>query len=319
LRLDFGDRALTENMKLLSAALVASLALHGCSKKDQAAGVAAREEAMASPAATAAAGSAASAPDHKSGTSAVKHVDTRKVIRTGRIDLLVASVEASRGKLEALVESAGGYIDSTQVEQHDTTSTAVIVIRVPADAFGSLLPTLHQIGSVTAESTNANDITDQFVDTEAQLASAQQLEKRLLEIATAKNGSLEQILAVEKELARVRGQIESYQGHLKQWNDQVSLSTLTISMSQVVAAVAIAPPPPPPTLGSKTSQSFKGSIDTLRDLATWLLISFVALVPWLLFLIPGALGVRRFVRRHRRIPVAVASITPANAEPRAID
>jgi hypothetical protein len=305
LRLDFADRALTANMKLLSAALVASLALNGCAKKSGDARVAASEAAaMAAP------GEAAKAEDHKPGVTANKHVDTRKVIRTGRIDVTVDSVETSRGKLEALVQSAGGYIDSTQVEQHGTSSTATIVIRIPADSFGSLVPALHQIGEVTAESTNAADITDQFVDTEAQLASAQQLEKRLLEIATAKNGTLEQILAVEKELARVRGEIESYQGHLKQWNDQVSLSTLTISMSQKAAMVAIVPPPPPATLGSKTSESFKSSIAALRDVASWLLVSGVALLPWLLFLVPGALGVRRLMRRHRRIPVAVATITP---------
>ena len=293
-------------MKLLSAALVAALALNGCAKKDSEARVATSSEAApaAPPNVTAA------APTAKAAVTPVKHVDTRKVIRTGRIEVTVDSVEASRGTLEALVQSAGGYIDSTQVEQHGTSSSATIVIRIPADAFGSLLPTLHQIGEVTAESTNAADITDQFVDTEAQLASAQQLEKRLLEIATAKNGTLEQILTVEKELARVRGEIESYQGHLKQWNDQVSLSTLTITMTQKAAAVAITPPPPAPTLGSKTSESFKSSIDALRDLASWLLVSGVALLPWMLFLVPGALGLRRIVRRHRRIPVAVATIAP---------
>src|SRR4051812_6844286 len=273
LRLELDDRALGEDMKLLSVALAASFALNGCSKKSDQAGVPASEaDRVSAPAA----GAAATAPDQHPGTAATKHVDTRKVIRTGRIDLTVESVETSRTKLEALIESAGGYIDSTQIEQHGMTSTAVIVIRIPADAFGSLLPTLHQIGVVTAESTNAADITDQFVDTEAQLASARQLERRLLEIATAKNGTLEQILAVEKELARVRGEIESYQGHLKQWNDQVSLSTLTITMAQKQAIVAIAPPPPPATLGSKTSQSFKSSIDALRDVASWLLVSGVA-------------------------------------------
>jgi hypothetical protein len=306
-------------MKLLSAALLATLALNGCAKKSSDGRVAASALAEASPAAPPAGAATQSAADHKPGATPIKHVDTRKVIRTGRIERLVASVDASRDKLDALVQSAGGYIDSTQVEQHGTSSTATIVIRIPADAFGTLLPTLHQIGEVTAESTNAADITDQFVDTEAQLASAQQLEKRLLEIATAKNGTLEQILTVEKELARVRGEIESYQGHLKQWNDQVSLSTLTISMAQKSVAVAIAPPPPPATLGSKTSQSFKSSIDSLRDVASWLLISFVALVPWLLFLVPGALGVRRIMRRYRRIPVAVATIAPATTDARAID
>ena len=298
-------------MKLLTVALAGSLAFAGCKNKDSDSSGVRAQEAMAAPVAP---GAPATASDAKKpGATTIKHVDTRKVIRTGRIDLTVDSVDATRGKLEALVESAGGYIDSTQVEQHATSSSAVIVIRVPADAFGGLLPALHQIGEVTAETTNAADITDQFVDTEAQLASAQQLEKRLLELATAKNGTLEQILAVEQELARVRGEIEGYQGHLKQWNDQVSLSTLTISMTQKTAPIAIVPPKSP-TLGSKTSESFHSSIAALRDLGAWMLVNGVALIPWLLFLVPGVLAARRLMRRYRRIPVAVATIVPP-AEP----
>ena len=57
----------------------------------------------------------------------------------GAAVVTVDSVEASRGKLEALVQSAGGYIDSTQVEQHGTSSTATIVIRIPADSFGKAI------------------------------------------------------------------------------------------------------------------------------------------------------------------------------------
>ncbi len=288
-------------MKLLTVALIASLAITGCSKKKV--GDHAAREAMVAPAAAVGAPATQEQKPRPAG-----HVDTRKVIRTGRIELLCDSVETARSKLDAIVQAAGGYIDSTQVEQHGSSSTAVIVIRFPADAFGNLVPSLHQIGEVTGEATNANDITDQFVDTEAQLASAQQLEKRLLELATAKNGTLEQILAVEHELARVRGEIEAYQGHLKQWNDQVSLSTLTIAMSQKSVAVAIAPPVAS-TLGSKTSESFHDSIAALREVASWLLVSGVALLPWLLFLVPAGLGIRRLARRHRKLPVAVATIT----------
>jgi len=166
-----------------------------------------------------------------------------------------------------------------------------------------------QNGDIANESTNAADITDQFVDTEAQLASAQQLEKRLLELATAKNGTLDQILTVERELARVRGEIESFQGHLKQWGDQVSLSTLMVSIAQKTAVVAITPVPNK-TLGSKTSESFHSSIDALRDVASCMLINGVALLPWLLFLVPASLGLRRLARRRHRIPVAVATIAP---------
>src|SRR3569623_796362 len=237
-------------MKLLTVALAGSLAFAGCKNKDSDRGGVRAQEAMAAPAP----GAPATASDAKKpGATTIKHVDTRKVIRTGRIDLTVDSVDSTRSKLEALVESAGGYIDSTQVEQHATSSSAVIVIRVPADAFGGLLPALHQ-----------------------------------------------------------RGEIEGYQGHLKQWNDQVSLSTLTISMTQKTAPIAIVPPKSP-TLGSKTSESFHSSIAALRDLGAWMLVNGVALIPWLLFLVPGVLAGRRLMRRYRRIPVAVATIVPPAA------
>jgi len=298
-------------MKTTTAALLAALAFAGCSKKGSgdSAVAAQASEAAAAPAA----GSVASNHDQskKAGVE-VAHVDTRKVIRTGRIDLTVASYDESRARLDAMVESAGGYIDSTQVDRRGTVNSAVIVIRVPADAFISMLPGLRQLGDITNETTNAADITAQFVDTEAQLASAQQLEKRLLELATAKNGTLDQVLTVERELARVRGEIESYQGHLKQWSDQVSLSTLTITMSTRSAPVAVAVVEPQ-SLGSKTSQSFHSSIGTLRDLASWLLVTCVALLPWLLFLVPALLGLQRLARRHRRIPIAIVNPTVPTA------
>lgn len=300
-------------MKTTTAALLAALAFAGCSKKNAGDSAVASQsrEAAAAPAA----GSAANGP-HQDGSKKagvdVKHVDTRKVIRTGRIDLTVASYDESRAQLDAMVQSAGGYIDSTQVDRHGTVSSAVIVIRVPADAFTSMLPGLRQLGDITNETTSAADITDQFVDTEAQLASAQQLEKRLLELATEKNGNLEQVLSVERELARVRGEIEAHQGHLKQWSDQVSLSTLTITMSTRSAPVAVAVVEPE-SLGSKTSQSFHSSIGALRDLASWLLVTCVALLPWLLFLVPALLGLQRVARRHRRIPIAIVNPTVPTA------
>jgi hypothetical protein len=294
-------------------ALLATLAFAGCAKKSAGDSAPATRASEAAPSAVAA--GSASAGDRKDGKKAgieIKHVDTRKVIRTGRIDLTVASYDESRARLDAMVESAGGYIDSTQVDRHGSVNSAVIVIRVPADAFTTMLPGLRQLGDITNETTSAADITSQFVDTEAQLASAQQLEKRLLELATAKNGTLDQVLTVERELARVRGEIESYQGHLKQWDDQVSLSTLTITMSTRSAPVAIAVVEPE-SLGSKTSQSFHSSISALRDLASWLLVTCVALLPWLLFLVPAAFGIQRWARRHRRIPVAIVNPTTPTA------
>jgi hypothetical protein len=250
-----------------------------------------------------------STPQAGAGSAAgpLAHEDHRKVIRTGRIELLVATYDDARAKIDALVAAAGGYVDSTSVNRRqDSVSDGVIVVRLPQTAFGDVIPKLKDIGEVLSETTNAADITEEYVDISARLASAQVLEKRLLELASARDGKIEQVLEVERELARVRGEVEGYQGHLRQWNDQIAMSTLTLSIAtkrpEIVAAPTVAP-----SLGNRTSHAFSASISALRDAGSWLVVNGVAALPWLVLCAPLALIARRLARRFAsRLPRAIA-------------
>jgi hypothetical protein len=245
--------------------------------------------------------SAPQAGDGKgSGTGLAVTDPSRKVIRTGRIDLVVATYDDARAELDKLLAAAGGYVDSTQVHHYQgTVSSATLVLRIPQDAFGRLLPALKKLGEIESESTNAEDITDKFVDVSARLASAQTLEKRLLEIAADRAASVEALLAVERELARVRGEIESYEGRLRQWNDQIAMSTLTLSLRTKAPALAETQP----ALGSRITSGFSDSISLLQSFGAWLVVAGTALLPWMLLIVPGYLVIRRVYRR-RRVPAA---------------
>jgi hypothetical protein len=301
----------TVGMRGITIALLGALAVVSCSKKDRAAPdtVISRPPAAApaAPAAGSAAGSASTGTEAAQSLSPAPLADHRKVIRTGRVELVVASYDEARGKLDALLTDAGGYVDSTRVARHrGAVSAATLIVRIPSRAFPGLLPRLAQLGEVTSETTDAADITDQYVDTEARLASAQQLEKRLLELATARNGTIDQVLAVERELARVRGEIEGYQGHLRQWSDQVALSTLTI---ELLTRGAELPDQAPPSFGSQSSSTLRASLTALRDFASWAAIMLIALLPWLIVAVPVYLVLRRIViirRRRRPLPPAIA-------------
>jgi hypothetical protein len=227
----------------------------------------------------------------------------RKVIRTGRIDLVVATYDEARAKLDAILKAAGGYVDSTNVQHYQgAVSNATLVLRIPQDAFGSIMPKLRELGEIASESTAAEDVTDQYVDISARLASAKTLEKRLLELATDKSSGVEALLAVERELARVRGEIESYEGRMRQWNDQISMSTLTLSLSTKAPAIAASPEP---SLGHKISSGFHDSIAALQNFGSWLAVSGTALLPWMLLIIPGFVFGRRAYRRYaKQLPAA---------------
>ena len=114
----------------------------------------------------------------------------------------------------------------------------------------------------------------------------------------------------------MRGEIEGYQGHLKQWNDEVAMSTLTIEISTRRSEL---PPAVRPTLGSQTSDAFHSSVAALRDLGAWLVINGIGFLPWLLVLIPGGLLARSLLRRLARrvrslLPTAIVR-TPVAPPP----
>jgi len=232
-----------------------------------------------------------------------KPADNRKVIRTGRVDLVVAGYDEARGKLDALVQAAGGYIDSTQITRgQGSASTAQIVVRVPSANFGTFIPKLRELGDVRTESTAGQDVTDEYVDVAARLASSRTLEKRLLELAAAKNGTIDQVLAVERELARVRGEIEGFEARIKQWDGQIAMSTLAVEMStkqpEIVAAAS-------PSLGERVSHGFHASISALGDFGEWLAVNGIALVPWLVLVGP-ALFLGRKLAKRVKLPRAIA-------------
>ncbi len=299
--------------RLAALSIVAALAAPACSnrKADHAGPPSAAAQPMTDQPMAGSAGGAAAKEDTKPLAGDTTPIDDhRKVIRTGRVELLVGSYDDARAKLDALVQKAGGYIDSTSVNRRqDAVSDAVIVVRLPQDKFGALIPALKELGEVLSESTNAADITEQYVDISARLASAKVLEKRLLELASAQNGTIDQVLSVERELARVRGEIEGYEGHLRQWNDQIAMSTLTLSIATKRPEIVTAPVEPP-SLVHRTRSALTGSVDTLKDVGSWLIVNGIALLPWLVLLAPCALILRRLARKLPfRVPRAIARPT----------
>jgi len=134
-------------MRFIAIALLGALAVVSCSKKEHASATVADAPGASAPAAPPAAteahgsGSVANAPGSAgAGAGAADH---RKVVRTGRVELLVASYDEARRKLDALLEGAGGYVDSTRVGRHrGAVSEATLSVRVPSGAFAGLLPRL---------------------------------------------------------------------------------------------------------------------------------------------------------------------------------
>jgi hypothetical protein len=221
----------------------------------------------------------------------------RKVIRDGEISIQIKSYGPARQAIEALVQKLGGYISGSRVDHGDQDSaTAEIALRVPADRFDEALASLARLGAVLQESTRASDITEQYYDVKARLANAKRVESRLVELAK-QTGKVSDLLEVEREMARVREQIELFEGKMHLFDNQVELSTIVVHLYMREKGLVNAP-----TFGEDARDTITQSWRALRGFARGLVLVGVALLPWapLIVLLVWLLFRWRARRRARR-------------------
>ena len=171
----------------------------------------------------------AEAPGGGDGGDAALQVSERRVISTGYMSVEVDDVPAAAGQVRIAAEALGGFVESSTVSGDDEDAFAEVTIRVPQEAFPEALDRVRRIGDVRSEDLRAQDVTEQFIDLDARLRSALRTEGSLLDLLDRAT-DVEDVIAIERELSRVRTDIERLQGQLNFLERRVSLSTLTVSL-----------------------------------------------------------------------------------------
>lgn len=153
----------------------------------------------------------------------------RKIISTGDITIEVEDVPAAVEAVEALADSMGGYVEMLSSSGVEESSRASLTIRVPQGQFGSVYDRIRELGQVLRERQGSEDVSEQFIDLEARLNSAKREEQSFLSLL-GRTSNVGEVLAIERELARVRADIERYQGQLDFLTRRVDLSTIYVEL-----------------------------------------------------------------------------------------
>lgn len=156
----------------------------------------------------------------------------RKVIKNGSLSLLVKEVEGITQQIQTLATDLGGFVSSSQVYEIATdTKYGTVTIRVPANRFDEAVTKIKNLAiKVENEQVNASDVTEQFVDLEAQLKNLRAEEEQYL-VIMKRAATVEDTLRVAQRLSDVRGRIESIQGQLQYLSRQVDMSTISVSLN----------------------------------------------------------------------------------------
>lgn len=186
-------------------------------------------------------GTAVATGESRTGDTAVSESTDALIITTAALSLRVDDVDQATEDIRSLVTSAGGQVSALSVSAGDGSSdagessagpaSAVLTVRVPASALPSLESSIDSLGAVLSRTATADDVTEQAIDLEARLKNLRAEEERLRTFLD-RTDKVSDLLKVEAELSRVRGEIESMDAQLTYLQRQAARATLTITLTE---------------------------------------------------------------------------------------
>src|SRR5947208_14959869 len=200
------------------------------------------KEAAARPTGLAAAKVAAATPQNlaraeqaeaKPGETPAPAQANRRLIRNAAVQLEIVSFDDAVQKITALANEERGYVATTSSEkQANGKLRGTVVVKVLPENLDRFLQKVRGLGELKNQTLGTEDVTKAYLDTDARLKNAHVIEQRLVDMLKTKTGKVSDLLQVEKELGRVREDIEKMQGELKYWDSQLQFATVTISLAE---------------------------------------------------------------------------------------
>lgn len=179
----------------------------------------------------------------------------RKLIKNGEIEFETNDLNKTKNKVIEGIKKFEGYLSSDNEYKNSYEVSNTLIIRVPSESFDKLLNEITQgIDKFDRKEINVKDVTSKFLDIEARLKTKKELENRYLEILKKAN-KVTEILEVEKEIGKLRSDIESIEGRLKFLNNQVTISTLEVRIYETISTQT--------EFGKKFKNGFKNGWENL--------------------------------------------------------
>lgn len=197
---------------------------------------------------------------------AVQAVVEQKLIREAYLRFQTQNIDTTFKNISAYVKRSGGYIQNDRSDKSYNQLTRTLIVRIPNKNFNKVVNDIdNDVEYFDSKNISSRDVTEEFIDLEARLKAKKTLEERYLQLLTkAKN--VKEILDIERELSKIREEIEAKQGRLKYLENKVSMSTLTIEFYKITSNTGVTV-----SYGSKMWNAVKSGFDSMSSFFLFLL------------------------------------------------
>lgn len=196
--------------------------------------------------------------------------DNRKLIRTVYLNAETEDYDTLLTGLNQQIAQAGGYIESRE-SNRSRTRYCSMVIRIPAQSLDQFVAHVTANANVTSSTETADDVTLEYVDTEAKITALEIEQTRLLELLAGAE-TLSEILTIEERLSEVTYELERYASRLRTLDNQVDYATIHLSIREV----EVLTPTEDPTVWQRISTGFSETLhdlgEDITDVFVWILV-----------------------------------------------
>lgn len=239
---------------------------------------------------------------------------TRHVIRTGSLTLSVEDTRKTVEQVEGMTADSGGLVSESSVyEYSEGRYSASLTLRIPEKQFDSFMARLQELGEADDVRKGSEDVTLPYLDMETRIKNLKSEEERLREILDMA-GTVEEILQVEQELSRVRGEIELLTMNFTQLQDLVALSAIELYINEKAAGSEKISQKPFENMGKRLKDALFGSINFISSATAFILIALTTLLPVLIIVALIVLlvcGLVRAVKKKRKGHIPPGGQPPA--------
>lgn len=220
------------------------------------------------------------------------------IARVARLRVRTSEFDRARPVVDRVVAETAGLVGNVNVSGTRGSARALTAtLLIPAARLDDALSALKQIGLVLEESQGGDDVTNQVIDLDARLSNARNTKKRLVDLLQKRTGDLADVLAAEREISRVREEIERFDAQRKALARRVTYATLNL---EVVEEQQVALDLGPRPLTGRFRDAFVTGLTEAVDIALGLALLVVRVAPTLLFWIAVGVWPARAVLRWRR-------------------
>jgi len=242
---------------------------------------------------------AAKAESVSGGFSGAMSAPLPMIARGASLTIVVKDVEAARTSLDAILAEHHGYFAQLNVSAPDGGPRSLLSsLRIPAGELQPAVAAIRKLGRVDRESQSGEEVSQRHADLVARLKTARETEERFQAILQQRTGKVSDVLEVEQNIARVRGEIEGMEAEQRALEHRVDFATVEVQLNEEYKARFESPTASVSTqMRNALVAGYHHVTDTLLDLVLFVEEFGPPLLLWLVILgLPIVLAWRRYKR-----------------------